>query len=106
MQFGQVRVAKSVRPFCFAGKIGFISAVSHAFCDRCNRVRLTADGFLKLCLNQKNGLNLRDLLRNGISEDNLKGALRQAIYRKPAEHLFRDSKNTAKDSRAMYQVGG
>jgi cyclic pyranopterin phosphate synthase len=90
----------------FAGQVGFIDALEHPFCAACNRVRLTADGFLKLCLNQKNGLNLRDLLRNGISEDKLKWALRQAIYRKPAEHLFRDSKNTAKDSRAMYQVGG
>ena len=90
----------------FVGRVGFIDALEHPFCAACNRVRLTADGFLKLCLNQKNGLNLRDLLRNGISDDNLKWALQQAVYRKPAEHLFRDSKNTAKDSRAMYQVGG
>lgn len=90
----------------FAGWVGFIDALEHPFCAACNRVRLTADGFLKLCLNQKNGLNLRELLRNGISDDNLKRALQQAVYRKPAEHLFRDSKNTAKDSRAMYQVGG
>jgi cyclic pyranopterin phosphate synthase len=49
---------------------------------------------------------LRALLRQGISDDNLKLALRQAIFRKPAEHLFKDSQNTARDSRAMYQVGG
>jgi cyclic pyranopterin phosphate synthase len=80
--------------------------MEHKFCADCNRVRLTAEGFLKLCLNQKNGLDLRALLRQGISDDNLKLALRQAIFRKPAEHLFKDSKNTARDSRAMYQVGG
>ena len=90
----------------FAGQVGFIDAMEHKFCATCNRVRLTAEGFLKLCLNQKNGLNLRELLRNGISEDNLKLALRQAIYRKPAEHFFTDSENTARDNRAMYQVGG
>ena len=90
----------------FAGQVGFIDAMEHKFCSSCNRVRLTAEGFLKLCLNQKNGLNLRELLRNGISDDNLKLALRQAIYRKPAEHLFTDRENTARDSRAMYQVGG
>ena len=90
----------------FNGQVGFIDAMEHKFCATCNRVRLTAEGFLKLCLNQKNGLDLRGLLRNGISDENLKLALRQAIYRKPAEHLFTDSENTARDSRAMYQVGG
>lgn len=90
----------------FAGQVGFIDAMEHKFCSSCNRVRLTAEGFLKLCLNQKNGLDLRQLLRSGISDDNLKLALRQAIYRKPAEHLFTDRENTARDNRAMYQVGG
>jgi cyclic pyranopterin phosphate synthase len=90
----------------FAGQVGFIDAMEHKFCSSCNRVRLTAEGFLKLCLNQKNGLDLRQLLRSGISDENLKLALRQAIYRKPAEHLFTDHFNTARDSRAMYQVGG
>ncbi|SHK71292.1 cyclic pyranopterin phosphate synthase [Selenomonas ruminantium] len=90
----------------FKGQVGFIDAMEHKFCATCNRVRLTAEGFLKLCLNQKTGLDLRALLRNGISDENLKLALRQAIYRKPAEHLFTDRENTARDSRAMYQVGG
>lgn len=90
----------------FAGQVGFIDAMEHKFCSSCNRVRLTAEGFLKLCLNQKNGLDLRQLLRSGISDENLKLALRQAIYRKPAEHLFTDNFNTARDNRAMYQVGG
>lgn len=90
----------------FKGQVGFIDAMEHKFCATCNRVRLTAEGFLKLCLNQKTGLDLRALLRNGISDENLKLALRQTIYRKPAEHLFTDRENTARDSRAMYQVGG
>ena len=90
----------------FKGQVGFIDAMEHKFCATCNRVRLTAEGFLKLCLNQKHGLDLRELLRNGISDENLRLALRQAIYRKPAEHLFTDRENTARDSRAMYQVGG
>ncbi|BAL82195.1 putative molybdenum cofactor biosynthesis protein A [Selenomonas ruminantium subsp. lactilytica TAM6421] len=90
----------------FKGQVGFIDAMEHKFCHTCNRVRLTAEGFLKLCLNQKTGLDLRELMRNGISDENLKLALRQAIYRKPAEHLFTDRENTARDSRAMYQVGG
>lgn len=90
----------------FAGQVGFIDALEHKFCGTCNRVRVTAEGFLKLCLNQKTGLDLRGLLRQGISDENLRLALRQAIYRKPAEHLFTDKENRARDERAMYQVGG
>lgn len=90
----------------FAGQVGFIDALEHKFCGTCNRVRVTAEGFLKLCLNQKIGLDLRGLLRQGISDENLRLALWQAIYRKPAEHLFTDKENRARDERAMYQVGG
>ena len=49
----------------FEGKIGFISAISHKFCSGCNRVRMTADGFLKPCLQYETGMDLRTLLRDG-----------------------------------------
>ena len=55
--------SRYVSPPGFQGQIGFISSLSHQFCHRCNRVRLTADGFLKLCLNHRAGLDLRKLLR-------------------------------------------
>ena len=71
--------ARYVRPAGFRGSIGFISPMSHEFCDRCNRVRLTADGFLKLCLNHRAGLDLRKLLREGISEAELEAALRRPL---------------------------
>ena len=90
----------------FAGQVGFIDAMEHKFCGSCNRVRLTAEGFLKLCLNAKTGIDLRALLRRGITEENLQLAVRQAIYHKPAEHRFEDKHNEARDARAMYQVGG
>ena len=90
----------------FAGQVGFIDAMEHKFCTSCNRVRLTAEGFLKLCLNAKTGLDLRALLRSGITDENLQLAVRQAIYHKPAEHRFEDKNNDARDGRAMYQVGG
>lgn len=90
----------------FRGQIGFIDAMEHKFCASCNRVRLTAEGFLKLCLNAKTGLDLRTLLRSGISDENLRMALQQAIYHKPEEHFFQSSAYKEKDSRAMYQVGG
>ena len=53
----------------FKGKIGFISAVSHKFCHLCNRIRLTADGFLKTCLQYDKGVELRPLLRAEASDD-------------------------------------
>ena len=89
----------------FVGQVGFIDAVDHKFCSTCNRVRLTAEGFLKLCLNARTGLDLRSLLRNGISDEELQTAIQQAIYHKPEEHFF-FQKNDARDKRAMYQVGG
>jgi cyclic pyranopterin phosphate synthase len=90
----------------FAGEIGFIDALEHKFCASCNRVRLTAEGFLKLCLNAKDGLDLRELLRGGISDENLRLALRQSIWHKPVEHHFKEAHDASRDRRAMYQVGG
>ena len=90
----------------FAGQVGFIDAMEHQFCSSCNRVRLTAEGFLKLCLNARTGMDLRGLLRSGMSDDGLRHALQQAIYHKPQEHYFKAASYDEKDSRAMYQVGG
>lgn len=90
----------------FAGQIGFIDAMEHQFCSSCNRVRLTAEGFLKLCLNARTGMDLRGLLRSGMSDDGFRHALQQAIYHKPQEHYFKAASYDEKDSRAMYQVGG
>lgn len=90
----------------FSGQIGFIDAMEHQFCSSCNRVRLTAEGFLKLCLNARTGVDLRHLLRSGMSDEELRQALQQAIYCKPQEHHFKAASYEEKDSRAMYQVGG
>ena len=90
----------------FAGRIGFIDAIEHKFCQNCNRVRVTASGFLKLCLNSSAGLDLRALLRGGVDDAALAAAMEQAIYQKPAEHFFFRKDNTMKDTRKMYEVGG
>lgn len=97
--------ARYVRPAGFQGSIGFISPMSHEFCDRCNRVRLTADGFLKLCLNHRAGLDLRALLRDGISEEGLETALREAIARKPRRHGFSEAIDD-REERRMNEIGG
>ncbi|MFR5557094.1 MAG: hypothetical protein ACLTKE_09830 [Coprococcus sp.] len=49
----------------FQGKIGFISAVSHKFCNQCNRIRLTCDGKLRLCLQSENASRSKERLESG-----------------------------------------
>lgn len=90
----------------FKGKIGFISALSHKFCNQCNRVRLTSTGYLKGCLQFENGVDLKVLLRNGASDEILKNALQKAIFEKPAGHNFQEKKNGREESHIMSQIGG
>jgi cyclic pyranopterin phosphate synthase len=95
------------QPKGFIGKIGLISAVSHAFCKECNRVRLTADGFLKLCLYYKDGIDLRALLRNGSSDAEIREAIVGAINSKPLHHDFghEEQHNNIEEGR-MSRIGG
>lgn len=76
----------------FTGKIGFISAVDHQFCDDCNRVRLTSSGVLKSCLQYASGVNLKQLLREGKSDQELIQSISDCIYHKPREHQFKTIK--------------
>lgn len=89
----------------FLGKIGFISAFSSCFCARCNRVRLTATGFLRLCLQYEDGVDLRELLRSGADDEQLIQAMRGAIAQKPAHHRFGEMLPQA-NRRGMSQIGG
>ena len=97
--------ARYVRPEGFAGSIGVISPMSHEFCDTCNRVRLTADGYLKLCLNHQAGLDVRALLREGADDAALLEALRAAISRKPSRHGFLEEIGD-REERRMNEIGG
>ena len=90
----------------FCGRIGFISALSHKFCNQCNRVRLTSTGYLKGCLQFENGVDLKALLRKGASDEILKSALQKAIFEKPAGHNFQEKKNGREESHIMSQIGG
>lgn len=91
----------------FKGKIGFISAVTHKFCDSCNRVRLTSEGFLKTCLHYDKGTDLRVLVRNKLNEEDLIQILKNTIYNKPLKNNFLEE-NLLEDleKRAMSQIGG
>lgn len=92
----------------YKGKIGFISAVSHKFCESCNRVRLTSTGFLKTCLQFEEGTDLRSLLRNNASKEEIKDVVQKTIYNKPESHRFlevvKDKKKIEKH--VMSQIGG
>lgn len=88
----------------FRGRIGFISAMSHKFCDRCNRVRLTAAGYLKTCLQYDKGVDLAPLLTAADGE--LRSAIAAAILAKPLEHRFTAEDVEHREERIMSQIGG
>ncbi len=88
----------------FRGRLGFIGAMEHTFCSSCNRLRLTSEGFLKLCLASPIGIDLRALLRGGADDGEIRNAILDAVQRKPRAHDF--AGHGAEDSRAMYEVGG
>ena len=85
--------------------VGFISALSGKFCGGCNRVRLTARGYLKLCLCYEDGLDLRDLLRGGATREEIRAAIEKAVWEKPAEHCFEHTEQIT-EQREMSQIGG
>ncbi|HIT91001.1 MAG TPA: GTP 3',8-cyclase MoaA [Candidatus Merdenecus merdavium] len=90
----------------FQGKIGFISAMSHKFCHNCNRVRLTSGGFLKTCLQFETGSDLKQLLRGGASDEEIKEAIINTIHNKPKGHEFLSGKIERENNLSMYQIGG
>ena len=87
------------------GRVGFISPMSSCFCEECNRIRLTSEGFLKECLHFNYGIDLKDLIRKGATEDEVKLAIKKAIFEKPEKHNFLE-KNKDKDLKFMNQIGG
>ncbi len=90
------------------GRLGFITPLSHNFCESCNRVRLTCTGTLYMCLGQDDAADLREPLRASEGDELLNAAIDDAITRKPKGHDFiidRDNKGPAV-SRHMSLTGG
>ncbi len=85
-------------------RIGFITPMSQHFCDTCNRVRLSVDGTLYLCLGQEASYPLRELLRAGITDEELKQHIQKAIDLKPEKHEFNNKPE--KLVRFMSMTGG
>ena len=88
-----------------SGSVGVISPLSHDYCDTCNRVRLSADGRLKLCLFGDHFIDLRTPVRNGADDDELIGIFRGSMYVKPERHHL-DVGQTASAMRALSEIGG
>ena len=87
------------------GSIGFIEALNHKFCNKCNRIRLTADGQLKACLYYKNSIDLKKKLREGASDEELERLFEQVLADKPREHHFGQTEEGT-EKRKMSQIGG
>jgi cyclic pyranopterin phosphate synthase len=85
-------------------RIGFITPMSQHFCETCNRVRLSVDGTLYLCLGQDHKYELRPLLRQGVSDEGLKNAIIEAIAIKPEKHEFQSKPGQV--VRFMSMTGG
>ena len=84
--------------------VGFITPMSQHFCATCNRIRLTVDGMLHLCLGQEDRLDLRKLMRDGESDEAILTAIQLAIDRKPERHEFNE--RPEKIIRVMSSTGG
>ena len=99
--------ARYVKIIETGGKLGFITPLTHNFCESCNRVRLTCTGELFMCLGQEDNADLRSALRNG-GEEALIKAIEESILRKPKGHDFIiDRKLGSKSvSRHMNVTGG
>lgn len=90
------------------GTLGFISQMSECFCDRCNRMRLSADGWLRPCLlNESGQVDLRTMLRGGASDVELRQQVRQVLAAKPDISFKERDRGTSGDyARTMSQIGG
>lgn len=88
-----------------AGVVGFIDAVTNPFCDRCDRLRLTADGQFRNCLFATDEWDVRSVLRGGGDDDEIAALLRRCVAAKRAAHGI-GSPDFERPARSMYQIGG
>lgn len=86
-------------------EVGVISPITHNFCESCNRLRVTPDGRLVLCLGHENALDLRQMLRSDMDSSSLKRAIVAALAYKPERHVF-DQPDEPQIVRLMNVTGG
>jgi len=87
-------------------EIGFISAMSHMFCDSCNRIRITCDGKIKPCLNYDYSLDIKKMIQQGLDDDAIVEKIASTIYDKPKSHSFLGEFFENSEQKSMYQIGG
>ncbi|HON58759.1 MAG TPA: GTP 3',8-cyclase MoaA [Smithella sp.] len=88
------------------GEIGFINPVSDHFCSTCNRLRLTSDGKLRVCLLSEKEIDLKKALRDHLSDAELERLLVEAIFSKPQKHDLVCTENSLRKCRNMSAIGG
>jgi len=106
---GPSATAKTFQVPGYAGRIGFITSMTTPFCHGCNRLRLTADGALKVCLFGGAEVSLRDAMRDGATDDDLRMAIGAAVHRKKAAHDGAEEIAAAAgraENRPMILIGG
>ncbi|UMM39400.1 hypothetical protein L5515_016481 [Caenorhabditis briggsae] len=86
----------------FQGQFGFISSMSDHFCNTCNRLRITADGNLKVCLHGNSEVSLRDKIRDGSSDEQLSEIIQKAVNNKKARHAVFRNGRSQKSSQSSY----
>lgn len=96
---GMSGVSRMYRVPGWKGRVGLIDPISHRFCDRCNRIRITSDGKVKPCLHSAGEFDLRGLDREGMAE-----VLRRAIESKPGRHMLEE--RSSESIRNMNEIGG
>jgi cyclic pyranopterin phosphate synthase len=96
--------ARTYRLAGAAGALGFISAVTQPFCAQCGRLRLTAEGRLRLCLLRDAEVDLREPLRAGATHEEIRERFRAAAFRKPWGHGL--ARHVIPRERVMSQIGG
>ena len=97
--FGPARYYKSKE---LMGTVGFISALSNNFCEDCNRIRLTSEGFLRLCLHHNLGLDLKELIRGGKTDEEITAKIIECVNQKPQKHEL----GTKINLKHMSKIGG
>jgi GTP 3',8-cyclase len=91
------------------GAVGFISPISHHFCDQCNRLRLTSEGRLRACLLNDKETDLKALLRGGASDQDIISSIRKTIQDKPQGHTLQNDLSAKEQSSCggrMSRIGG
>lgn len=101
---GPARVYSLTTDDGLTGRVGFISPISHHFCDTCNRLRLTSAGRLRACLLHDREADLKSMLRKGATDDEIRSLITQTILDKPKGHTLAEDQLNC--SGQMSRIGG